>query len=177
MSQLFVSGGVSYWSFRFNISPSNEQAGLISFKMDCLDFLAVQDTQESSPAPQFEGISSQVLNHLYGPTLTFIHDYLKNHSFHYTDFCCKVMSLLFNALSRFLIAFLPRSKCLSISWRQSQSTVILEPEGGEKKSFTASTFSICHEMMELDPVILVFLMLSFKPVFSLSLNNTCNDNE
>ena len=69
-------------------------------------------------------------------------------------FVSKVISLLFNMLSRFVIAFLPRSKCLSISWLQSQSAVILEPKGGEKKSFTASTFSpsICPEMMELDAV-------------------------
>ena len=67
-----------YWSFSFNISPSNEHSGLISFRMDWLDLLAAQ---ESSPTPQFKSISSPVLSFPYGPTLTSIHDYWKNHSF------------------------------------------------------------------------------------------------
>ena len=81
-------------------------------------------------------------------------------------FVGKVMSLLFKMLSRFVIAFLPRSKHLLISWLKSPSTVILEPK--KIKSVTASTFppSICHEMMGLDAMILIFLMLSFKPTFS-----------
>jgi len=83
-------------------------------------------------------------------------------------FVGKVMSLLFNMLSRFVIAFLPRSKHLLISWLQSPSTVILEPK--KIKSTTASTFSpsVCLEMMGLDAMILVFWMLSFKRAFSLS---------
>ena len=70
-----------YWSFSFSISPSNEYSGLISFQIEWFDFLAVQETLESSPAPQFESINSLVLNHLYGPTLTSVHDYWKNHSY------------------------------------------------------------------------------------------------
>ena len=70
-----------YWSFSFNISPSNEYSGLISFSMDWLDLLAVQGTQESSPTPQFKSINSSVLSFLYSPTLTSIQDYWKNHSF------------------------------------------------------------------------------------------------
>ena len=70
-----------YWSFSFSISPSNEYSGLISFRMDWFDLLAVQGTQESSPAPQFKSISSLVLNFHYGPTLTSIRDYWKNHSY------------------------------------------------------------------------------------------------
>ena len=70
-----------YWSFSYNISPSNEYSGLISFKMDWLDLLAVQDSQESSPTPQFKSISSSALSFLYSPTLISIHDYLKNHNF------------------------------------------------------------------------------------------------
>ena len=70
-----------YWSFSFSISPSNEYSGLISFRMDWLDLLAVQGTQESSPTPQFKSISSLALSFLYSPTLTSIHDYWKNHSF------------------------------------------------------------------------------------------------
>ena len=68
-----------YWSF--SISPSNEYSGLISFRIDWFDFLAVQGICKSSPTPQFKSISSSVLNFLYGPTLTSIHDYWKNHSF------------------------------------------------------------------------------------------------
>ena len=71
-----------YWSFSFNISPSNEHAGLISFRMDWLDLLAAQGTlQESSPRPQFKSINSSVLSFLYSPTITSIHDHWKNHSF------------------------------------------------------------------------------------------------
>ena len=80
-----------YWSFSFSICPSNEYSGLISFRMDWLDLLAVQGTlqedQESSPTPQFKSINSSALSFLYSPTLTFIHDYWKNHSFAYTDLC------------------------------------------------------------------------------------------
>ena len=79
-----------YWSFSFSINPSNEYSGLISFRIDWFDFLAVQGTlQESSPAPQFESNSSLVLSRilLYGPTVTSIHDYWKKHSFDWTDLC------------------------------------------------------------------------------------------
>ena len=116
------------WSFSFIISPSSEYSGLISFRIDWFDLLAVQRTpQESSVAPQFENINSSVLSLLYGPTLTSVHDYRKNHSLAKQTFVSKVMSLLFNMLSRFVIAFLPRSKCVLISWLQSTSAVILEP--------------------------------------------------
>ena len=69
-----------YWSFRFNISPSNEHPGLISFRMDWLDLLGVQGTLKSSPTPQFKSINSSALSFLYSPTLTSIHDHWKNHS-------------------------------------------------------------------------------------------------
>ena len=70
-----------YWSFSFSISPSNEYSGPISFRMDWLDLLAVQETLKSPPTPQFKSINSLVLSFLYGPTLTSIHDYWKNHGF------------------------------------------------------------------------------------------------
>ena len=77
-----------YWSFSFSISPSNEYSGLISFRMDWFDLLAVQGTlKESSPAPQFKSTNFLVLSLLYGPTLTSTHDYWKNHSFNYMDLC------------------------------------------------------------------------------------------
>ena len=69
-----------YWSFSFSISPPSEYSGLISFRMDWLDLLAVQNSQESSPTPQFKSINSSVLSFLYSPTLTSIHDYWENHS-------------------------------------------------------------------------------------------------
>ena len=69
-----------YWSFSFNINPSNEHSGLISFTMDWLDLLAVQGTLKSSPTPHFKSINSSALSLLYSPTLTSIHDYCKNHS-------------------------------------------------------------------------------------------------
>ena len=69
-----------YWSFSFNISPCNEHSGLISFRMDWLDLLAVQGTQESSSTPQFKSISSLAVSFLYSPILTSIHDHWKNHS-------------------------------------------------------------------------------------------------
>ena len=103
-----------YWNFSFSISPSNEYSGLISFRMDWLDLLAVQrDSQESYPTPQFKSISSLVLRFLYSPTLTSIHDYWKNHSFDQMDLCWRSnVSLLFNMLSRLFITFLSRSKRL-----------------------------------------------------------------
>ena len=103
-----------------------------------------------------------------GQTLTPVHDCWKNYSFDYTDLCQQSDDVsAFNTLSRFVITFLPRSNCLLISWLQSPSTVILEPK--KIKAATVSTFSssICHEVMWLDAMILVFWMLSFKPTFSL----------
>ena len=76
-----------YWNFSFSISPSNEYSGLISFRIDWLDLLAVQGTQESSPTQQFKSTNSLVLSFHCSPTLTYIHDYWKNHSFDYIDFC------------------------------------------------------------------------------------------
>ena len=92
VSQLFVLGGWSIGAsalvlffFFFSVSPYGEYSGLISFKIDWFDLLAVQGTPKFSPAPQLESINSSVLSLLYGPTLTSIHDYWKNHSFHYMD--------------------------------------------------------------------------------------------
>ena len=86
-----------------------------------------RDSQESSPTPQFKIISSSVLSFLYSPTLTSIHDYWKHHTLARQTFVDKVMSLLFNMLSRSVVAFLPRSKRLLISWLQLPFTVILNP--------------------------------------------------
>ena len=113
----------TYWSFSFSISPSNEYSGLIFFRVKWFDLLAVQRTLKS--LIQHHNSKALILWHL---TLVSIHDYWKNYSFDYLDFVSKVMSLLFNMLSRFVIAFLPRSKRLLNSWLQSPSAVILKPK-------------------------------------------------
>ena len=77
----------NYWNFSFSISPSNEYSGLISFRINWLDLLVVQETLKSLLQHQFESINSSVLNLLYGPTLISIHDYWKKHSFDYMDLC------------------------------------------------------------------------------------------
>ena len=82
---LFPIKWPKYWSFRFSNSPSNENSGLVSFRIDWFDLLAVQETFESSPTPQFKSINSLVLTFLYGPTLTSIHGYWKNHCFDYMN--------------------------------------------------------------------------------------------
>ena len=92
----------------------------------------------------------------YCPAHTSIHDYWKNHSFDYTDFVGKVMSLLFNVLSRLVTAFLPRSKRLLISQLQSPSAVILEPPKIKFLTVSIISPSICHEVMGLDAMVFVF---------------------
>ena len=115
-----------YWSFCFNISPSNEYSGLIFFRMDWLDLLAVQGTlKESSPTPQFKSINSLALSFLCSPTLTSIHDYWKNHSFTRWTFVGKILSLLFNMLSRLVTTFLI-SRLISITSKKRNKTY-LEP--------------------------------------------------
>ena len=145
-----------YWSFSF-ISPSNEHLGVISFRMDWLDLLAVQKTLKSL----LQHLSSKAsilwrsaffivqLSHPYMTTGKII-------ALTRWTFVGKVMSLLFNMLSRLVRTFLPRSKRLLISWLQSPSAVILEPK--KIKSLTVSTVSpsICHEVMGPDAMILVF---------------------
>ena len=143
-----------YWSFSFNISPSNEHPGLISFSMDWLDLPAVQGTlksflqHHSSKAPILwcSVFFPAQLSHLYMTTGKII-------TLTRWTFVGKVMSLLFNMLSRLVITFLPRSEHLLISWLQSPSAVILEPR--KIKSATICP-SICHELMGPDAMILVF---------------------
>ena len=108
-----------------------------------------------------------MLSLLYGPTLTSIHGYSQTIALTIRTFVGKAMYLLFNTLSRFVIAFLPRSKHLFISWLQLPFTVILEPK--KIKFATVSIFSpsVCHKVVGLDAMILAFWMLSFKPAFSL----------
>ena len=157
------------WSFSFNISPSSEHPGLISFRMDCLDLLVVKGTLKSllqhhsskASTLQQSGFFIVQLSHPYmttGKTIALTR----------RTFVGKVMSLLLNMLSRLVITFLPRNKCLLISWLQSPSSVILEPRKVNSATVSTVSPSICHEVMGLDPMILVLWMLSFKPTFSLS---------
>ena len=143
--------------------------GLISFRMNWLDLLAVWWTLKS--LLQHHSSKTSILWHLAFSIVQLSHPYMttgETIALTRWTFVDKVMSLLFNMLSRLVITFLPRSKHLLISWLQSPSAVILEPS--KVKSATVSTVSppICHELMGLDAVILVFWMLSFKPTFSLS---------
>ena len=145
------------WSFSFSISPSNEHSGLISFRMDWLDLLAVQGTLKS--LLQHHSSKASVLWRSAFFIVLLSHRCMttgKTIALTRQTFVVKVMSLLFNMLSRLVIAFLPRSKRLLISWLQSPSTVILEP--AKIKSVTVSTIypSTCPEAMGPDAMILVF---------------------
>ena len=158
-----------YWSFSFNISLCNEHPGLIAFRMDWLDLLAVQGTLKS--LLQHHSSKASILWHSAFFIVQLSHPYMttgKTMALTRRTFVGKVVSLLFNILSRLVITFLPRSKCLLISWLQSPTAVILEPR--KIKSATVSTVfpSICHEVMGPDAMILVFWMLSFRLTFSLS---------
>ena len=115
-----------------------------------------RDSQESSQELQLKSNSSLMLSLLYGPTLTFVHDHWKNHSFDYKQFCQQSDALLFNMLCRFVIAFLPRSKHFLISWLHSLSAVILEPKKIRSVTVSIVSPSICHEVMRPDVLILVF---------------------
>ena len=143
-----------YWSFSFNISPSNEYSGLISFRIDWLDLLAVQGTLKS--LLQHHSSKASILQCSAFFIVQITHPHMttgKTMALTSWTFVGKVMSLLFNMLSSVVIAFRPRSKHLLISWLHSPSTVILEPK--EIKSLTVSP-SICHEMIGPDAMILVF---------------------
>ena len=164
MSQLFTSGGQSIGaSASAPVLPMNTQGwfplgltGLISLPSKELPRIF------SSTIRKYQFFSAQPS---YRPTLTFVYNYWKNHSFDYVDLCRQNDVSAFKSV---VIAFLRRSKHLLISWLQSSSAVILEAR--KSKFVTASTFSpsICHEVMGPDAMILVFSMLSMKPVFSLS---------
>ena len=146
-----------YWSFSFSISPSKEHPGLISFRMDWLDHLAVQGTLKS--LLQHHSSKASILWHSAFYTVQLSYPYMttgKTIALTRRTFVGKVMSLLFNMLSRLVITFLPRSKRVLISWLQSPSAVILEPP--KIKSDTVSTVSpsISHEVMGPDAMIFVF---------------------
>ena len=146
-----------YWSFSFSISPSSEYSELISFRMDWLDLLAVQGTLKSL----FQHLSSKasILQRSAFFIIQLSHPYMttgKTIPLTRRTFVYKVMSLLFNMLSRLVITFLPRSKRLLISWLQSPSAVILQPPKIKSVTVSIVSPSFCHEVMGLDAMILVF---------------------
>ena len=135
-------------SFNFSINSSNEYAGLIAFRIDWFDLLAIQGTLKS--LFQKHSSKASILQHSAFFMVQLSHRYMttgKTIALTIWTFVSKVMSLFFNMLSRLVIAFLARSKCFLISWLQSPSTVILEPE--KLKSVTVCIVSppICHEVM------------------------------
>ena len=146
-----------YWSFSFSISPSNEYSGLISFRIDWLDFLEVQGILKS--LLQHHSSKASILWCSAFFIVQLSHPYMttgKTIALTRWTSVGKVMSQLFNMLSRLIIAFLPRSKCLLISWLQSPSAVILEPPKIKSVTVPIVSPSICHEVMGPDAMILVF---------------------
>ena len=168
MSQFFPSGGQSiefqlqHQSFQWIFRTHFLQDGLVG--SPC----SPGDSQESSPTPAFKSINSSVLSFIYSPTLTSIHDHRKTRALTRRTFVGKAVSLLFHKLSRLVITFIPRRKHLLISWMQSPSAVILEPQKIKSLTIPIVYPSICHEVMGLYAMVLVFWMLNFKPTFSLS---------
>ena len=156
MSQLFTLSG-QVLDFSLNISPSNEHSGLISFRMDWLDLFAAQGPLKS--LLQHRSSKASILWRSAFLIVQLSHPYMttgKTIGLTKWTFADRVMSLLFNMLSRLIITFFPRNKHLLISWLQSPSAVILEHR--KIKSDTVSTVSpsICHEVMGSDAMILVF---------------------
>ena len=136
-----------YWSFSFSIIPSNEYPGLISFRMDWLDLLGVQGTLKS--LLQCHSLKASILWHSAFFMVQLSHPYMttgKTIDLTRWTFVSKVMSLLFNILSRLVTAFLPRSKHLLISWLKSPSAVILKPKKIKSVTVSIVSPSICHEV-------------------------------
>ena len=157
MSQFIVSGGRSIGSFSFSISPSNENSELIPFRMDWLDPLAVQETLKS--ILQHHNSKASILQRSAFFMVQLSHPYMtigKTIALNRWTFVGKVMSLLFNVLSRLVITVFPRSKHLLISWLQSPSAEILEPRKIKSVTVSIVSLSICHEVMGLEAMIFIF---------------------
>ena len=138
-----------YWSFNFSISPSNKYSGLISFRNDWFELFAVQGTLKSLLLQHHSSKTSILLCSAFF-IVEHSHPYMtsgKTIALAIQTFLGKVISLLFNMLSRLAIAFLPRSRRLLISWLQSPSAVILEPKKIKSVMVSIASPSICHEMM------------------------------
>ena len=143
-----------YWSFSFSISPSEEYSGLISFRIDWFDLFAFQGTLKH--LLQHHSLIASILQCSASFIVQLSHLYMtigRNTALTIWSFVGKVMSLLFSRLSRFVTAFLPRSKRLVTSWLWSLSTVILKPKKIKSASVSNFSPSTCHEVMELDAMI------------------------
>ena len=159
--------------FSYSIIPSKEIPGLISFRMDWLDLLAVQGTLKS--LLQHHSSKASILRRSAFFTVQLSHPHMttgKTIAWTRRTYVGKVMSLLLNILSSMVITFLPRSKSLLISWLQSPSAVILEPPKIKCDTVSTVSPSISHEVMGPDAMIFVFWMLSFKPTFHPSLSRS-----
>ena len=166
--RVFSNGSVlrikwpKYWSFSFSISPSNEYSWLNYFKMDWLHLLAVQGTLKS--LLQHHSSKASILQCPAFFVVQLSHPYMttgKTKALTRQTFIGKVMSLLFNMVSRLVITFLPRSMCLLISWLQSPSALILEPQKIKSLAVSIVAPSICHEVMGPDAMIWSFLNVEF----------------
>ena len=157
---------LKYWNFSFSISLSNEYSGLISSRIDWLDLLAVQGTLKSL---QHHNSKTSILWHSTFFMVQLSHPYMtigKIIALTRRTFIGRVMSLLFNMLSKFVIAFLQRNKHLLISWLQSPSAMILGPKKIKSVTVSVVSLSIYHKVMGPDAMIFIFWMLSFKSAFS-----------
>ena len=161
-SVLCIQRCPKYWSFNFSISPSNEFSGLISFRIDWVDLLVVQGTLMS--ILQHYSWKASIVQHSVFFTAQLSHPYVttrKTIALIRWTFVYRAMYLLFNMLSRFVIAFIPKTNCLLISWLQSPSAVILEPKKIKTLTVSIVSPSICHEVMGSVAMILVFLFFFF----------------
>ena len=149
-----------YWNFSFSISHSNVIQDWFPLRLTGWISLQSKGLSRVFSNTTVQKHNSSAFIFLYGPTLTSVYDYLKAIALTRRTFVGKVMSLLFNTLSRLVIAFLPRSKHLLISWLQWQSAVILEPKKIKDAAVSIVSLSICHEVMGLDAMILGFWTLS-----------------
>ena len=159
---------LKYWCFSFSISTSNEYAGLIFLRFDWFDLLAVQGTVKSLLQHHCSKASIRQCSAFFMVQISY--SYMttgKTIALIILTFVSKLIALLFNMLSRFVIDFLPRSKHLLISWLQLPSTVILEPKKMKFVTVSLIFASICHEMMGQDLMIFIFWVLNLKPAFSL----------
>ena len=159
------------WSFSFNIRPSREHSGLISFRMDWLDLLAVERTPKT--LLQHHSSKASILQHSAFFIVQLSHPYMttgKTIALTRWTFVDKVMSLLFNMLSRLVTTFLPSSKCLLTSWLQLPSAVIWEPKKIKSATVSTVSLSICHEVMRLISPSKYFLnswFMSLSPIAAL----------
>ena len=150
---LSVSCRLILWGFSFRVSTSSEYSGLITFRMDWLDLLAVQGILKS--LLQYHTSKASILQCSAFFIVQLSHPHMttgKTIALARWTFVGKVMSLLFNMLSKLVINFLPRSKCLLISWLQSPSAVILEPKKIKSVTVSIVYLSICHDVMGLDAI-------------------------